>query len=73
MNRVRYSIIPINYNEASKTLTIGKREGSFDGMLKNRKFNVVWISTTHPVSVDNKSAGRSFASYHGERVTVKMK
>jgi alpha-D-xyloside xylohydrolase len=29
----KYSIIPITYNDQTKTLAIGKRQGSFTGML----------------------------------------
>jgi len=36
----KYSMIPIEYSDASHTLQIGDREGSYDGMLVNRTFNV---------------------------------
>ena len=36
--------IPLRWNDATHTLTIGKREGSFDGMLKERTFEVVLVS-----------------------------
>lgn len=35
-----YSTITFKWNEKSRTLTIGNREGSFNGMLTNRKFTV---------------------------------
>ena len=38
-----FSNITFKYDDASKTLTIGKREGKFDGMLKKRTFNVVFV------------------------------
>ncbi len=38
------STIPIAWNDAKKVLTIGNRQGSFPGMLKERKFNIVWVS-----------------------------
>jgi alpha-D-xyloside xylohydrolase len=41
--------IPIQWNEASQTLAIGKREGSFRGMLKERTFNVILVSKDKPV------------------------
>jgi alpha-D-xyloside xylohydrolase len=65
----KYSIIPINYNEQSKTLTIGKREGSFDGMLKNRKFKIVTISETQPVSIDATQSNKTI-SYKGDAVST---
>lgn len=36
-----YSEIPMTWNESSRKLTIGARKGSFEGMLKNRKFTVI--------------------------------
>ena len=34
----KYSIIPISYNDVSKSLTISERQGEYDGMLKERVF-----------------------------------
>ncbi len=34
----KYSIIPITWNEAEKSLTIGERKGEFEGMLKESYF-----------------------------------
>ena len=45
----QYAMIPIRWNEAKQTLTIGKRKGSFAGMLSDRVFNVVLVSKSHPV------------------------
>jgi alpha-D-xyloside xylohydrolase len=42
--RGEWSRIPIRYDEESGTLTIGKRQGAFPGMVLNRIFNVRWIS-----------------------------
>ena len=36
-----YATIAFHWNNASRTLTIADREGSYPGMLMNRKFNVV--------------------------------
>ena len=68
----KYSIIPIKYNEQTKTLTIGKRDGRFDGMLLKRIFNIVWITKNKPV-VLNFDAGYKSVSYNGEEVSMKMK
>lgn len=38
------SEIPLRWNEASKTLSIGARQGSFPGMLASRTFQVVLVS-----------------------------
>jgi len=44
-----FAKIPIRWNDASKTLTIGKRQGSFPEMLAVRTFQVVFISKGRPV------------------------
>ena len=41
--------IPLNWDDATKTLTIGKREGKFPGMLNQRTFNVVLVTKDKPV------------------------
>ena len=37
-------MIDFKYNDAQKTLTIGARKGSFDGMLQKRRFNVILVN-----------------------------
>ncbi len=68
----KYSIIPITYNESTKTVTIGKRNGSFNGMLAKRTFNIVWITRSKAVALDG-SANKKTVSYNGNVVDVKMK
>ena len=36
----KYTLIPLRWNEKSGSLTIGKRQGSFQGMPRNRRFHV---------------------------------
>ena len=68
--RRHYSVIPITYNDASKTLTIGDREGSYDGMLRDRNFIVVPVSRNHPRPFDPDADG-AVIKYTGRAVTVK--
>ena len=67
----KYSIIPIKYNEQTRTLTIGKRDGSFDGMLAKRTFNIVWITKNKTVALNSDASNKS-VSYNGDEVSVKM-
>ena len=39
----KYSTINFHYDNSQKQLTISSREGKFDGMLQQRKFNVVLV------------------------------
>jgi hypothetical protein len=43
MKKESFSTIKMFWNDKEKELTIGKRQGSFDGMLNNRKFIIIFI------------------------------
>ncbi|GEP98946.1 TIM-barrel domain-containing protein [Chitinophaga cymbidii] len=62
----RFSNIPVRWNESAGTLTIGAREGSFPGMLRQRYFRVIYI---HPGSA--KEADGGLITYNGEEQTNK--
>lgn len=68
----KYATIDITYNEASKTLTIGKRNGSFSGMLKNRRFNVVVVSKDKPQPLNLENPQGQMIQYNGKAVSVKL-
>lgn len=67
-----FSRIPFTYSEADHTLTIGAREGEFQGMLQQRTFEIVWIGHDKPVALDLESAPATSVSYDGSEVAVKM-
>jgi alpha-D-xyloside xylohydrolase len=50
-----YSIIPFEYHEEAKTLSIGERKGSFPSMLTKRLIRFVWVNINTPVGMDLKS------------------
>ena len=56
-----YSIIPFSWNDKSRTLTIGSRQGSFPGMLQQRQFTVV-----------TPDGASTTVSYDGNATTVKL-
>lgn len=68
----KYATIDIKYNENAKTLTIGQRKGSFDGMLKDRRFNIVVVSKSkqQPLNVENPQG--KLVKYSGKSVTIKL-
>ncbi len=53
----KYSIIPITWNEAEKSLTIGERKGDFAGMLKDRTFRIVWVSSKNGTGLEPAKTG----------------
>lgn len=68
-----FSIIPISYDEQSGKLTIGASSGSFDGMLKSRKFNVVWVGKDKPVAFDLSRNADATVTYEGKALEVARK
>ncbi|MEP6950285.1 MAG: DUF5110 domain-containing protein, partial [Ginsengibacter sp.] len=69
----KFSNIPFSYNEAKQQLIIGARNGSFDGMLKNRTFKIVWISKTKPKALDFESKPDTIVNYVGAVITINNK
>jgi len=68
----KYSIIPFEWNEKKQTLTIGKRQGSFEGQLKKRVFNIVWVDESNGVGIDVNEANVSVV-YKGKKTKIKRK
>jgi len=62
--------IPIEWSEASRTLTIGDRTGSFPGMLGERTFEVTFVSRHRPVAYDLASTPDRTVRYRGTAVRV---
>jgi alpha-D-xyloside xylohydrolase len=66
----KYATIPISWNEAKRTLEIGKRSGEFPGMLKERTFNIVWISDGHGVGISSAEKPDAVVHYNGAAVKI---
>ena len=67
----KYSVIPLKYDDKARTLTIGDRKGSFDGMKEKRDFNVVLVDASNPVEGACAPVGKA-VRYTGKSVTVKL-
>jgi alpha-D-xyloside xylohydrolase len=65
-----YSVIPIHWNDADKKLTIGKRQGSFAGMLTARTFNVVFVSAQKPTGFSFSPPAQKTAQYAGDPIDI---
>ncbi len=68
----KYATINITYSESSKILTIGARKGSFNGMLQNRRFNVVTISKNHAQALNLENPQGKMVEYNGAEVKVNL-
>ena len=70
--RGQFSRIPIAWNEAARTLTVGRRAGSFSGMVTSRTFNVVLVSPGTPSGYRPSAPNSRPVSYRGETVAIKF-
>ncbi|MBO4821161.1 MAG: DUF5110 domain-containing protein [Prevotella sp.] len=68
----KYATIDIKYDEKAKTLTFGKRNGNFKGMLKNRRFNVVVVSKDKAQPLNLLNPEGKMVEYVGKEVVVKL-
>jgi alpha-D-xyloside xylohydrolase len=67
-----FSAIPIKYNEAAKTVTIGDRKGSFNGMLSKRTFRINLITPKAPKGLDLDVSGDKEVLYDGKKTVIKL-
>ena len=67
----KYATISFAYNDAEGTLSIGERDGEFDGMLQERTFNVVKVSKDNPQPFDLNAKG-VMVKYDGNAQIVKL-
>jgi len=65
-----YATIPMHWDDAGRTLTIGDRKGQFPGMLENRTFRIVFVSENHGVGVNPADEVDKAVSYSGKQITV---
>ena len=68
----KYATIDITYDDAEKKVTFGARNGNFNGMLKNRRFNVVLISKDAPKPLDLENPEGKLVQYNGKAVSVQL-
>ena len=61
--------IPLHWDDAHRSLTIGERPGSFPGMLADRTFRVVFVGNNHGAGVEPAAADREM-KYAGRAITA---
>jgi alpha-D-xyloside xylohydrolase len=66
-----YARIPMVWNEGRKTLTVGKREGSFAGMLGERTIRVVFVTPQKGVGFSFDMKADRTLRYDGAEVVVR--
>ncbi len=68
--RGEFSRIPLRWDDAAQTLTIGARAGSFPGLLQERTLAVVVVTPQQPQSYLSTPVAPRSVHYTGEAVTI---
>jgi alpha-D-xyloside xylohydrolase len=68
-----FATIPLRYDEASGTLTIGRRTGAYPGMPGTRTLRVVFVSKDRAVGHQPSPAGARELRYDGSEQTVSLR
>jgi alpha-D-xyloside xylohydrolase len=68
--RGEYARVPVRYDSAKHTLTIGARSGSYKGMPEKRTFRVRWIRQGAKAPADLDAAADTSIEYQGAEVVV---
>jgi alpha-D-xyloside xylohydrolase len=67
-----FAVIPIKYNEIKKTITIGERKGSFNGMLTKRTFRLNLITPERKRHLDMEEKCEKEIIYEGKNMSIKF-
>lgn len=67
-----FATVDFNYDEKTKTLTVGDRKGSFNGMLENRTFKIVVITPKSAKALDFNQKANHSITYNGKATTIKL-
>jgi alpha-D-xyloside xylohydrolase len=70
--RGEFARIPLRWDDARRTLTIGKREGAFPGMLAERTFAIVLVTSDRPVGFSFAPKADRTISYRGEPIETRL-
>jgi alpha-D-xyloside xylohydrolase len=65
-----YATIPLVWDDAARTLTIGARAGKFPGMLETRTFRIVFVGEEHGIGIDATVQPDKIVTYTGAQIVV---
>jgi alpha-D-xyloside xylohydrolase len=68
-----FSTISLNYDETTRSLTIGARQGQFPGMSQTRTFEIVWASRDKPAALNLDAVPAQSVRYDGKEIVVKQR
>ncbi|MCF0198119.1 MAG: DUF5110 domain-containing protein [Bacteroidaceae bacterium] len=70
--RGQYATIPLRYDETTRTLTFGRREGRFKGMLQQRTFEVVYVTPDKPQPLQFEGTAAHTVHYDGSEQQIQL-
>jgi len=68
----QYSTFTIKWDDKNKKLTISDIKGKFNGMLKNRLFNVVLVKEGHGADINTINTFDKSIKYHGKLISLNL-
>jgi alpha-D-xyloside xylohydrolase len=69
--RGAHATIPLIWNQATQTLTIGQRLGEFPEMIKQRTFDIVFVKDNHGSGIAPVDQPDQVVTYSGQPISVK--
>lgn len=63
--------IPIHWDEATQTLTIGRRKGQYPGMPEKMTFQIVWVRKGHGVGIPPAKYPDQTVTYTGQPISMR--
>lgn len=65
-----YSEIPFYFDYEAGKLTIGQRQGSFEGMLESRTFKIILVDASHGIGLEVSTEYDAIIQYAGNEVII---
>jgi len=69
----QHAVIPIRWDESAGVLTLGAREGSFPGMVRQRTFRIVAVRSGHGAGPAVTAAPDKEVSYTGTEAQINLR
>jgi len=70
--RGAHAEIPMTWDDKTHTLTIGARQGTFQGVPASRNFRIVLVAPGHGVGLPETAEADKSVAYTGESITVPL-
>jgi len=67
-----FATIDFNYDEKTRTLSVGNRQGSFNGMPQSRTFKIVVITPKSAKALEFNQKANYSLTYSGKAATIKL-